>query len=143
MDISIGLKGHRLYRVTVSVFFFIAGLTFASWASRIPDIKTYLQLDEAALGTVLLALPAGLMASLPISGWLVSRFGSRQTVIVGAVLYPLTLVFLGLASSIYHLIAILFFFGIWANMVNIAMNTQAVGVESLYGRSIMASFHGL
>jgi fucose permease len=31
----------------------------------------------------------------------------------------------------------------WANLVNIAMNTQAVGVESMYGRSIMASFHGL
>jgi fucose permease len=28
------------------------------------------------------------------------------------------------------------------NLVNIAMNTQAVGVESLYGRSVMASFHG-
>jgi len=28
-------------------------------------------------------------------------------------------------------------------MINIAMNTQAVGVENLYGKSIMASFHGL
>ena len=34
------------------------------------------------------------------------------------------------------------FFGIMGNLVNIAMNTQAVGVESLYGRSVMASFHG-
>jgi hypothetical protein len=29
------------------------------------------------------------------------------------------------------------------NFSNIAINTQAVGVESLYGRNIMASFHGL
>jgi len=41
------------------------------------------------------------------------------------------------------LISALFLFGLWANMINIAMNTQAVGVENLYGRSIMASFHGL
>jgi len=41
------------------------------------------------------------------------------------------------------LVAILFFFGLWSNLLNISMNTQAVGIESLYGRSIMASFHGL
>jgi predicted MFS family arabinose efflux permease len=29
------------------------------------------------------------------------------------------------------------------NVFEIAMNTQAVGVEALYGRSVMASFHGL
>src|SRR5436190_3109016 len=28
-------------------------------------------------------------------------------------------------------------------MLNISINTQAVGVEALYKRSIMASFHGL
>ena len=35
------------------------------------------------------------------------------------------------------------FFGISANLMNISVNTQAVDVEVLYGRSIMASFHGL
>lgn len=34
-------------------------------------------------------------------------------------------------------------FGVAANMNNISINTQAVGVECVYGRSIMASFHGL
>jgi predicted MFS family arabinose efflux permease len=63
--------------------------------------------------------------------------------LVASILYPLTLVLLASATSVTFLIAALFFFGVWANMINIAMNTQAVGVENLYGRSIMASFHGL
>lgn len=37
----------------------------------------------------------------------------------------------------------LFFFGVWGNLANISVNTQAVGTEALYGRSIMASFHGV
>jgi MFS family permease len=74
MNLSFSLNTHRVYRIAVSVFFFIAGFTFSTWASRIPDIKNKLHLSEAALGTVLLALPVGLMASLPIAGWLVSRF---------------------------------------------------------------------
>ena len=46
-------------RIAVSAFFFCQGLCFASWASRIPDIKSTLQLSDAALGSILLALPAG------------------------------------------------------------------------------------
>ena len=34
-------------------------------------------------------------------------------------------------------------FGFFGNMSNIAVNTQAVGVEAIYGRSVMASFHGM
>lgn len=133
----------RIYRIATSVFFFVAGLTFATWASRIPDIQNKLQLSDAGLGGVLFALPAGLMTSLPLSGWLVGKFGSRKLVITGAILYPLTLVLLGVAGSIWVLILGLFLFGLFANVINIAMNTQAVGIEKLYGRSIMASFHGL
>lgn len=133
----------RVHRIAVSVFFFIAGLTFSTWASRIPDIKDRLHLSEAGLGSVLFALPAGLMASLLLSGWLVARYGSRRIVIAGAIVYPAILVLLGLAATTFQLVVGLFFFGLFANFVNIAMNTQAVGVEGLYGRSIMASFHGL
>jgi len=143
MNLSFSLNTHRVYRISVSVFFFIAGLTFSTWASRIPDIKNKLHLSEAALGTVLLALPIGLMASLPIAGWLVSRFGSKRIVINAALLYPLTLTMLGAVSTTWQLVLVLLFFGLWGNLINIAMNTQAVGVEKLYGKSIMASFHGL
>ena len=37
----------------------------------------------------------------------------------------------------------LFFFGVAANLTNISVNTQGVGVERLYQCSIMARFHGL
>jgi MFS family permease len=133
----------RLNRIAVSVFFYVAGLTFASWASRIPDIKIKLGLGDAAFGSVLFALPTGLMVSLPLSGYLVTRFGSKKVVTIAALLYPLVLILLGLAAATWQLAAILFIFGLSANLFNISVNTQAVGVEVKYGRSIMASFHGL
>ena len=142
MNITLSANS-RIHRIAVSVFFFIAGLTVSSWASRIPDIKEKLQLSEAALGGVLFALPVGQLVSLPLSGWLISKFGSRQLVTAAAIFFPLTLILLGCATTTWQLISVLFFFGLWANLLNISMNTQAVGVENLYGRSIMASFHGL
>lgn len=143
MNLSIAAGRPRVYRIAVSAFFFISGLTFATWASRIPDIKTQLQLSNARLGAVLFALPTGLMTSLLFAGWLVARFGSRKVMITAALFYPAILVLLGLSNNIWQLSAVLFFFGLSSNLVNIAMNTQAVDVENLYGRSVMASFHGL
>jgi MFS family permease len=129
-------------RLAVTVFFFTQGICFASWASRIPDIKLLLGLNDAQLGTILFALPAGLMTSLPLSGWLVTRFGSRRMLLVGATLYTLTLVLIGLVADRWQLTGALFMFGFFGNLVNIAVNTQAIGVEAIYGKSIMASFHG-
>ena len=143
MNLSISANKPRVYRIAVSAFFFISGLTFATWASRIPDIKTQLMLSNARLGAVLFALPAGLMTSLLFAGWLVSRFGSRKVMVAAALFYPFILVMLGLAGNVWQLAFILFLFGLGSNLVNIAMNTQAVDVEAMYGRSVMASFHGL
>jgi MFS family permease len=133
----------RKYRIATSVFFFIAGLTFSTWASRIPAIQAKLHLSDAALGGVLFALPAGLMVSLPISGWLVSKYGSRPMLITGSICYPMILLLLASSTSVLHLVLSLFSFGLTGNLINIAMNNQAVGIETLYGRSVMASFHGL
>ena len=135
-------SSRRSHRWAVAVFFFLAGLCFASWASRIPDIKQKLELNDAGLGAVLVALPVGLMTSLPIAGWLVSRWGSKKVVILAATGYPLTLVFLGAVQHSWQLAAVLFVFGLFGNLFNISVNTHAVGVEALYKRPIMASFHG-
>lgn len=133
----------KVIRAAVATFFFIQGLNFASWASRIPDIQSQLGLSDGELGGVLFALPVGLMASLPLSGWLVARFGSRHVTIIAAILYASTLPLIGLVQAPWQLAGVLFVYGMWGNLGNIAINTQAVGTEALYGRSIIASFHGV
>ena len=46
-----------LRATAVGAMFFMAGLCFASWASRIASIQSHLGLSFAALGGVLSALP--------------------------------------------------------------------------------------
>ncbi|HVI48516.1 MAG TPA: MFS transporter [Chitinophaga sp.] len=142
-ELPITVVFKRSARIAVSALFFLTGLCFASWASRIPDIQQALGLNDAGLGSVLLALPVGSIISLPIAGILVSKFGSRQVLIIAAVAYAALLPVLGLAHTAWELIAFLVMFGFCGNLANIAVNTQAVAVEAMYGRSIMASFHGL
>lgn len=133
----------RHLRFAVGALFFLQGICFASWASRIPLIQNRLGLSDSLLGVVLFSLPIGLMVSLPLSGMLISRLGSRRLVLFGQVSYFLILICLGFCTNIWQLCCCLFFFGLAGNMVNISVNTQAIAVEYLYERSIMASFHGL
>ena len=130
-------------RIAVSAFFFCQGLCFASWASRIPDIKTTLQLSDAVLGSLLLALPAGQLTAMPFSGRLVTQFGSKKVLRICAVLYAVCLTNIGLATHAWQLALGLFLFGVCGNMCNISVNTQAIRAEKLYGRPIMTSFHGV
>jgi len=130
-------------RVVVGVMFFLAGLCFASWASRIVTVQQSMGLTDAALGAVLFSLPVGLMCSLPFSGWIITIIGSRRLLIISLIFYGLSLVGLSLAHNVFQLIAILVLFGFSSNSVNISVNTQAVATEILYKKPIMASFHGL
>lgn len=131
------------HRFAVACFFFIGGISFASWASRIPHIKASLQLSEAGLGGVLFALPVGLMVSLPFSGWIVTRWGSKKSMLLASITYPIILLLIGSCNSVLQLVICLFCFGFFGNLMNIAVNTQAVGVEIIYQKPIMASFHGV
>ncbi|MBS1749447.1 MAG: MFS transporter [Bacteroidetes bacterium] len=143
MIISSSFTTQRYFRIGVSTFYFIQGLSFATWASRIPDIKSELQLSDGALGSILFALPVGQLAAMALSGFLVSRFGSRRVLSIAACLYPSMLLVLGSVTTAWQLLLALFLFGICGNLSNISLNTQGVGVERLYRRSIMASFHGV
>ena len=136
-------KTNRTYRLAVSCLFFLQGLSFASWASRIPSIQQAIGLSDVALGMVLFALPVGSMISVPFSGWLVSKYGSRRVAANALLFYSLFLVFIGLANSVALLVGSLVLFGMVGNVSNIAINTQAVIVESRYKKNIMASLHGL
>jgi MFS family permease len=129
-------------RIAVALFYFSMGLCFASWASRIPDIKTSLHLNDGMLGSILFALPVGQFLMMPFSGKLVTRFGSHKTILFALPLYTICLSNIGLVRQGWQLGIALFLFGLAGNLCNISINTQGVSAERLYQRPIMASFHG-
>ncbi|PWK02628.1 fucose permease [Flavobacterium araucananum] len=130
-------------RVAVGMFYFGMGLSFATWASRIPDIKTALHLTEGDLGSILFALPMGQLIIMPFSGKMVTKFGSHRILVFSLIMYVLCLANLGLATSALQLSLGLFLFGIFGNLANIAVNTQGVYTEVLFKKTIMSSFHGM
>jgi MFS family permease len=130
---------HRAY---LSLFFFMSGLSFSTWASRIPTIKSAFDFNEATLGTILLALPIGSLIGLPISGWLVSRFNSRVPLAIGFGLNTIALAMIGFASSTFMLVVSVMIFAFTMRIFNISVNTQGITLQKLYDKKIIGSFHG-
>lgn len=130
-------------RFSISVLFLLCGLNFATWATRIPDFKYLLHLTDAELGTVLMGLPFGSLVSLPLAGWLLSKFHSKIICIVAVLLYIIIIPLIGFSMNSYMLFACLFFFGMAGDILNIAMNTQVVALEAKMDKIIMSSFHAI
>lgn len=137
------MKTNKHHRFALSVFFFLSGFCFSSWASRIPSIKLTFDMDEAELGSFLFILPICSLIGLPISGWLISKFDSRYLLISGFLICIFSLLGIGYASNIQLLIFTVCFFAFGLRAINISMNTQAIQLQKLYGRNIIGNFHGI
>jgi predicted MFS family arabinose efflux permease len=125
------------------VAFIGSGFAFASWASRIPQVRDRLHLQPSELGLVLLAIAAGSVLALPLSGPILNRLGSRRTVTVMSLLFVTGLVVaaLGYLAGVLPLAAGLFLVGLGNGAWDVAMNVQGARVEQRLGRSVMSRFH--
>ncbi|MBS5980015.1 MAG: MFS transporter, partial [Dysgonomonas mossii] len=129
-------------RYAVLSIFIAQGLCFASWASRLPDIKKDFNVESYLhYGLLMFLLPMGKFIAIPAVGFLLPRLGSKKTVLISIIGYALSLFLVSIVPGITGLGITLFLFGIFWNMTDISLNTQAIEVERIYGKPIIATFH--
>ncbi len=125
------------------ILFLVHGLVVATWLSRIPAIQTRLGLANGVLGLTLLSSAVGALCSIPITGLLVNRYGSRKISSITGILFCLSVLLLGAASSSFGLSLALFVYGAVAAAMDVSMNAQGVEVENHLGSPTMSRFHGM
>jgi MFS family permease len=130
-------------RFGIGILFFLCGINFATWATRIPDFKKLLNLTEAELGTVLMGLPIGSLVSLPLAGWLIAKYNSKIICLIAVCMYICIVPLIGYSSTAFQLFGVLFLFGMSGDILNIAMNTQVIALENKLSKIFMSSFHAI
>jgi fucose permease len=132
-------------RATAAVYavFILSGFAFASWASRIPQVRDALGLSPRALGLVLLAAAVGSVTSMPLSGVIVGRLGTARTIAVMALVAAVGLATAGLGYrvGVAPVVLGLFALGVGNGTWDVAMNVEGSAVEQELGRAIMPRFH--
>lgn len=134
-------------RDAVALTFALNGFAFASWVSRIPEVKAALDLSPGQLGVLLLALSLGSVVALPTAGAWVHRFGAARVVAVAALLAAAGVGLAGVGaessshSAAWTVAAGLLLLGLGSGTWDVAMNVEGAAVEHLVGRTIMPAFH--
>lgn len=130
-------------RIALSTYFFLSGFGFSTWTSRIPTIKENLQINDAELGSILLVMPLASLISLPLSGFLVSRYETRIPMFAAFVCYALSLYSIAWTNSVPMFIASIFLVAFFMRIINVSINTQSITMQKLYEKRINGSFHAM
>ncbi len=122
-------------------YFAILGMAEGAWVVHIPGAQARLHLSDGPLGAALLAGPAAVVLIMPVAGRLADRFGSARIARTAGLVVAFLPVALDSARTLSTLLAGLLAFGAVGGSLAVSMNAQAVFVERIYGRPLMASFH--
>lgn len=132
-------------RTAVFVVFALAGVAFATWASRIADAKAGLDLTAGQLGATLFAMSAGSMLAMPSTGRIAERIGVvnaiRVAMLIGVLGFATVGAGVDLAESRLVVGAGLFLIGSGVGVWDVAMNLEGASVERLLGQTVMPQFH--
>lgn len=135
----------RRRRFALFVFFFLPGVSMASWVTRTPAIRDGLGASIAEIGLVLFGLSVGSMVGIVNSGWLVARFGTRPIALFGLLLVMLALLTTAMGVALPSALVVtlgLFFFGLGMGISEIAINVDGAEVERLSGQHVLHALHG-
>lgn len=127
-------------RATRAVFL-VAGISMSAWAPLVPFARERLGVSDASLGSLLLFLGAGSLIAMPLTGWLVARFGCKNTMLCSSLLIMMMLPLLAILPTPWMLALALALFGAGLGTLDVAMNFQAVEVEKQADRPMMSGFH--
>lgn len=142
-DRSIPAQKLRRARLAVGALFLTNGALFANVVPRYPGIKADLDLDNAAYGLAIAAMPAGAIIAGLAAAPVIRRLGSARAAVLGTVLTAVAVVAVGISPSLIFFAAALLFSGAMDSITDVAQNTHGLRVQRLFGRSIINSFHAI
>lgn len=134
------------WRIAVVVAYGASGLAFASWVSRLPAIRTGLNLTPGTVGLLLMCMTVASFLSVSASGVIVIRLGSRLTIRIGGAMVGFGLALAGFGTSVLAnpvVVALgLMVIGLGTASWNTASNVEGASLERALGRHIMPRLHG-
>ncbi|MFF4687036.1 MFS transporter [Streptomyces sp. NPDC001307] len=126
---------------SIAALFCFLGFQYGTWVSRLPALKTRLDLGSGEVGLLLMVCGAGAAASFPLVAVLMRRLGSRRLALASAL--GLVAVLAALSAVPNYPLALLAVCadGVTVGCLNVAMNAQGAALEKAYDRTAMSQLH--
>ena len=131
----------RVQAAAVAAAFMLNGMSFGTWAARIPAVKAQTGLDEAGLGFALLGASIGAVLTMTFGGWLGSKFGTHVMTPLTMVGCAVLMIAIGASWDFASLTVSLLLFGIFQGTMDVSMNANGIAVEHAGAGPIMSRLH--
>ncbi|MET4637867.1 MFS family permease [Mycetocola sp. 2940] len=142
------LRPHRelvAWRNAIFVIFTLSGLSIATWAARLPEIKANLDVSTGSVGILILGMSAGSILGLMASAWLMVRLGARSGMVLALSLVAVGLVLIGIGAGVVFSPVLVFLglalFGFGNGSVDVMMNVEGAAAESELGKTVLPLMH--
>lgn len=133
------------WRNAIFVIFTLSGLSIATWAARLPEIKSNLDVTTGSIGILILGMSAGSIIGLMASAWLMARVGARTGMVISLSFVAVGLVLIGIGAGVVFSPALVFIglalFGFGNGSVDVMMNVEGAAAETELGKTVLPLMH--
>ena len=133
------------WRAAIFTIFFVTGLGFASWASRLPAVKQDLGINDLQLGVLLFVSGAASIVGLSLANVIVARWGARRGMFATIITFAAGGLVAGLGVQFLQSYAVvcvaMVLMGIGMSATDVMMNVEAAAVEQSFEKTLMPLFH--
>lgn len=145
MDTALTRSQFVRWRAAIFAIFLASGLSIATWASRVPDIKLSLDIDNAQMGLLLLAMGIASIIGISTSPAVMAHTGARRGMLLTMLTFGVGLALIGLGTNVLGSLPLvivgLVLFGFGNGSLDVMMNVEATAVEQQMGKTILPVFH--
>ncbi|TFV84641.1 MFS transporter [Microbacterium sp. dk485] len=133
------------WRTATFAIFLASGLSIATWASRVPAIKSGLEIDNIAVGLLLLGAGIASIVGLSVAPMVMARAGARRGMLAALVIVGIGVATIGIGTDLlssYPVVLLgLALFGFGNGAVDVMMNVEGAAIEKSSGRTLLPLFH--
>lgn len=133
------------WRAAVFAIFLASGLSIATWASRVPAIKSELAIDNSSVGLMLLGAGIASILGISLASVVLARFGARRGMLGAMLVFAVGVAIIGVGTdaltSFGVVVVGLALFGLGNGTLDVMMNVEGAAIEKQTGKTIMPIFH--
>lgn len=122
--------------------FFFMGVLMGGWSTRIPELKTALNMSDATLGRTLIGSACGAFLISRVIGKLVRELGTKIVFYLGSLVFPLGYMTIAFAPNAYCVFLGIFFFVIGYLLLDNPLTIITQEIERKTDRKYLSGFHG-
>lgn len=129
--------------VCVALTFLFMGFLYGSWITRLPDMRSQLNLSEGEIGLALMGFAVGGLLITPVTVIFLRNLGTGRATFWATIIFSLVFTLPALAQSGTSLMILLAIVGMSLSLLNISMNSAATVLEKRDNINILSTCHGM